>query len=65
MMSRNSERDTLKLRDFESYARGIDYSIPNSLLEDGAIDRLIVFDARCDEAFEHSLADTLVLLSEG
>lgn len=63
MQTRNAVRDALKLKDFESYAKNINYDSPNNLLEESAIDNLIVFDNGDDLALKNSLSNLLKILN--
>jgi predicted kinase len=62
MKKRNSDRDTLKLQNWDKYVKNIDYSAPAKLLEDKAVDSLIVFDTADDNAFADSLEKTLEII---
>lgn len=64
MKKRSSDRDTLKLRNFDEYAEKINYKPPYELLECGAVDSLIVFDTTSDEEFKQSLDHTLDVLKK-
>ena len=62
MKKRNSDRDTLKLENWDEYVKNIDYSVPLKLVEDNAVDSLIVFDTADDNSFAASLEKTLELI---
>ena len=62
MKKRNSDRDTLKLQNWDKYVKNIDYSAPVKLMEDKAVDSLIVFDTADDNAFAESLEKTLEII---
>ena len=62
MKKRNSDRDTLKLQNWDEYVKKIDYSAPTKLMEDKAVDSLIVFDAADDKAFAESLEKALEII---
>ena len=62
MMSRGLDRDTLKLKNFSEYVKNVDYSPPYELERDGAVSRLIVFDARSDELTNLSFEEAFNVL---
>ncbi len=62
MIKRNSDRDILKLENWEEYIKKIDFSAPIALLAANAVDRLIVFDTQTDQTTDASLAETLDIL---
>jgi hypothetical protein len=62
MKKRNSDRDTLKLQNWDEYVKKIDYSVPMKLMEDKAVDSLIVFDTADDTAFAASLEKALEII---
>lgn len=62
MKKRNSDRDTLKLENWDEYVKNIDYSVPLKLVEDNAVDSLIVFDTADDNSFAASLEKTLEII---
>ncbi len=61
MKKRNSPRDRLKLENFEQFVSKINFTPPTPLESEGAVDRLIVFDAE-NRMAEGSLKETLELL---
>ncbi len=64
MKKRNSDRDTLKLENWDEYVKKIDYTAPTKLIDDEAVDRLIVFDTANDDTFASSLEKTLEIIRE-
>ena len=64
MKKRNSDRDTLKLENWDEYVKKIDYTAPAKLIDDEAVDRLIVFDTANEDAFSFSLEKTLEIIRE-
>ena len=62
MAKRNSDRDTLKLQNWDAYVKNIDYSAPLSLKEENAVHHFIVFDTASEEAFDRSFAEALETL---
>ena len=62
MAKRNSDRDTLKLQNWDAYVKNIDYSAPLSLKEENAVHHIIVFDTASEESFDRSFAETLETL---
>ena len=63
MQTRNAIRDKLKLNDFEAYAKNINYNAPTNLLEESAVDNLIVFDNGDELSLQNSLSNTLKILN--
>ena len=59
MQQRNSDRDTLKLADWEAYVKKINYAPPYELAKQAAVDELILFDTKDDEAFQASMEQTI------
>ena len=64
MKSRNSDRDIMKLAQWEEYVRKTDCSAPQTLLTSDAVDRLFVFDNENNEIATHSLEKFLEILGE-
>ena len=64
MKKRSSDRDTGKLRNFEEYAKNINYTPPYELGERGAVDRFVFFDTTSEESFAGSLKLTLKILND-
>ena len=64
MKARSSDRDVLKLQNFDEYAKKINYNPPYELKESEAVDHLVIFDTSSDEAFDKSLNLTLKLLKK-
>ena len=62
MKSRGADRDTMKLAEWEEYIKKVDYSIPEELGRQGAVDKLFVFDNENDEAAKASLKELLSIL---
>ena len=62
MIRRAAERDAQKLKNFEEYVKNIDYSPPYALEQENSVSRLIVVDARSDEATEASIVKALEIL---
>ena len=62
MKKRNSDRDILKLENWDEYVKKIDYSAPTRLVEEKAVDSLIVFDTADDNAFAESLKKALEII---
>ena len=65
MKQRNSDRDTEKLKNWESYIRKINFAPPYELEKENAVDRFMVFDATDKTTTDLSLEKTLqMILSE-
>ena len=62
MKKRNSDRDILKLENWDEYVKNINYTAPLKLVEDKAVDSLIVFDTADDNAFAESLEKALEII---
>ena len=62
MKKRNSDRDTLKLANWEDYVKKINYTPPYELESAGAVDRLLIFDNKDDASAALSLKETLNLI---
>lgn len=64
MKKRNSDRDTLKLENWEEYVKKTNYTVPIQLEEDDAVDSLIVFDTADDESVASSLEKALEIIKK-
>jgi hypothetical protein len=62
MKARSSDRDAIKLAQWEKYVQQVDYSAPQSLVESSAVDKLFVFDNENDEIATGSLRKLLEIL---
>lgn len=62
MKKRNSNRDVLKLKNWDEYVKNINFEPPVELETKGAVDKLIVFDAKDDESVRISLEDTIKII---
>ncbi len=60
MKKRNSDRDTLKLKDWDGYVKKINYTPPYELEE--VVDSFIIFDNNDDVTFEESMKKTLDII---
>ncbi len=58
MKKRNSDRDTLKLANWEDYVKKINYTPPYELEDREAVDRLIIFDNKDETSAQLSLKET-------
>ena len=58
MKKRNSDRDTLKLQNWEDYVKKINYTPPYPLETSGAVDGFLIFDNKDDASAELSLKKT-------
>jgi len=63
MKKRNSDRDTLKLANWEDYVSKINYTPPQELEDAGAVDKFILFDNKDSPSAELSLQKTLKIIS--
>jgi mRNA-degrading endonuclease HigB of HigAB toxin-antitoxin module len=64
MKQRNSDRDSLKLLDWQEYVTKIDFNTPNELVEANGVDQLFVFDNTNAETGQESLRYILEKLGE-
>ena len=64
MKKRNSDRDTLKLENWEEFVRKQNFTPPYELEESGAVDKFIVFDSADDATFNASFEKTMQLIME-
>ena len=60
MKKRNSDRDTLKLKDWDGYVKKINYTPPYEL--ESVVDSFIIFDNNDDVTFEESMKKTLDII---
>ncbi len=59
---RNSDRDTLKLQNWEDYVKNINYDPPYELEKEGAVDKFLVFDNKDEKSAQRSLKDALKII---
>jgi len=64
MKKRNSDRDTLKLQNWEEFVKKQNFTPPYELEESGAVDKFIVFDSADDATFNASFEKTMQLIME-
>lgn len=64
MIKRNSDRDTLKLQNWDEYVKKINFEAPSELLNRGAVDKFVVFDSDNDSAVAQSLEKILNIIGE-
>ena len=64
MKKRNSDRDLLKLQNFEQYVKQINFTPPYELEAAGAVDGFIVFDNSDDASIKRCLNETLKMILE-
>ena len=64
MKKRNSDRDVLKLQNFEQYVKQINFTPPYELEADGAVDGFIVFDNSDEASAKRCLDETLKIILE-
>ena len=62
MKKRNSDRDILKLENWEAYVKKTNYTPPYELENAGAVDRFMIFDTASDEAVKLSLKETIKII---
>ena len=59
MKNRNSDRDLLKLKNWDEYVKKTNFAPPDELKSSGAVDEFIIFDTKDECTFESSLTKTL------
>ena len=64
MAKRGYDRDALKLENWESYVKKINYSAPVSLEKEKCVDRMMIFDTTNDESVSDSLNKALELIKD-
>lgn len=64
MKKRNSDRDLLKLENWDDYVRKTNYAPPYELESSEAVDRLIIFDTKDSAAVRHSFENTIQHIKE-
>lgn len=64
MIERNSDRDTWKLANWETYIAGCDFTVPTPLDDPAVRDDLLIFQNSSDEEFETSLRETVAVIEE-
>jgi predicted kinase len=62
MAQRGSDRDKLKLEDWESYVKKINYTAPSELADSASVDKMLIFDTASDITTKRSLEKALELL---
>lgn len=62
MQKRSAIRDVKKLERWDEYVKTIDFNPPYKLIENCAIDELMVFDNTSKEAFDRSLKEVVDLI---
>ena len=64
MKSRNSDRDILKLQNFEQYVKQINFTPPYELEAEGAVDGVVVFNNSDAASVKKCLDETLKMILE-
>lgn len=64
MKSRNSDRDALKLENWEEYVKNINYTPPLDLKTAEAVDELLIFDNQNGQTAQRSLDEVLKTIGE-
>lgn len=62
MKKRNSDRDVLKLENWDDYVEKTNYTPPFQLADTGAVDFFIVFDTKDDTSLRSSLEKTIKII---
>lgn len=63
MKMRNSDRDTLKLKNWDAYISNINYAPPFELAEKKAIDSFFIFDTKDDATFQSNFDKAINLIT--
>ena len=64
MKQRNSDRDTLKLENWEEFVKTQNFTAPSSLVEAGAVDKFIIIDNSDDETLNECIDRALAMIRE-
>lgn len=64
MISRNSDRDVFKIKNFDAWVKTQDFNIPTYLRVPNDPYSLVIFDNSNDDVFEKSMRETVNLLEE-
>ena len=64
MITRNSDRDTWKLKNWDEYIGSCNFDIPQNLDDSNIKDDLLIFKNNNDEEFEDSMKDILEILEK-
>lgn len=64
MKKRNSDRDALKLKDWDNYVKKINYNPPYELEKSGAVDQFMIFDTSNPQTQETALDKVLKMILE-
>ena len=64
MITRNSDRDTWKLENWDEYIGSCNFDIPQNLDDSNIKDDLLIFKNNNDEEFEDSMKDILEILEK-
>ena len=64
MITRNSDRDTWKLENWDEYIGSCNFNIPKNLDDSNIKDDLLIFKNNNDEEFEDSMKDILEILEK-
>lgn len=64
MITRNSDRDTWKLENWDEYIGSCNFDIPKNLDDSNIKDDLLIFKNNNDEEFEDSMKDILEILEK-
>ena len=62
MKERNSYRDRLKLENWESYVKKLNFTPPYELMDNGVVDHFVVFDTNTDALRTQSLEETINII---
>ena len=64
MKQRNSDRDTLKLENWEAFVKTQNFTAPSGLLEAGAVDKFIIIDNSEAETLNECMDRALAMIRE-
>jgi len=59
MLQRNASRDAGKFADWDTFVKGLDFSVPEDLVKMEAVDDLIVVDSTGEESYRRTLAEAV------
>lgn len=64
MKKRNSDRDTLKLQNWDAYVKKINYEPPYALVQESAVDRFMVIDTKNEQSLNASMESALNMIQK-
>jgi predicted kinase len=62
--ARNSDRDWLKIANWDEYIKKINYNAPTELEDKNAVDKFSIFDTSTDQTTKHALDEVLRMIKD-